>query len=81
MPLPLTVQLYLIQSSQNREAENFFRITTVMPWSRHCPIPTMFPEGRVGLAVREMGDPSLYSLLSSPEALSPGLFPVLSLQH
>lgn len=50
--LSLTVQLYLIQSSQNREAENFFRITTVMPWSRHCPIPTMFPEGRVGLEVR-----------------------------
>lgn len=48
-PLPslLTVQLYLTQSSQNREAENFFRITTVMPWSKHCPIPTMFPEGRV----------------------------------
>ena len=44
----LTVQLYLIQSSQKREAENFFRITTVMPWIRHCPIPTMFPEGRGG---------------------------------
>lgn len=42
----LTVQLYLIQSSQNREAENFFRITTVMPWSRHWPTPTMFPEVR-----------------------------------
>lgn len=47
LPSLLTVQLYLTQSSQNREAENFFRITTVMPWSKHCPIPTMFPEGRV----------------------------------
>lgn len=45
-PFSLTVQLYLIQSSQNREAENFFRITTVMPWSRHWPTPTMFPEVR-----------------------------------
>lgn len=27
----LTVQLYLTQSSQKREAENFFLMTTVMP--------------------------------------------------
>lgn len=27
----LTVQLYLAQSSQKREAENFFLMTTVMP--------------------------------------------------
>jgi hypothetical protein len=46
LPFSLTVQLYLIQSSQNREAENFFRITTVMPWIRHWPTPTIFPEGR-----------------------------------
>lgn len=31
----LTVQLYLAQSSQKREAENFFLMTTVMPWIIH----------------------------------------------
>lgn len=31
----LTVQLYLAQSSQKREAENFFLMTTVMPWMIH----------------------------------------------
>lgn len=29
--IALTVQLYLTQSSQKREAENFFLMTTVMP--------------------------------------------------
>lgn len=40
----LTVQLYLIQSSQNRLAENFFLTTTVRPWRRHCPTPMILPE-------------------------------------
>lgn len=40
---PHTVQLYLTQSSQKREAENFFLMTTVMPWIKHWPTPTMFP--------------------------------------
>lgn len=31
----LTVQLYLIQSSQKRLAENFFFTTTVSPWIKH----------------------------------------------
>lgn len=39
----LTVQRYLAQSSQKRLAENFFLMTTVRPWSRHCPTPMMFP--------------------------------------
>lgn len=65
LPFSLTVQLYLIQSSQKREAENFFRITTVMPWIRHCPIPTMFPEGRGGTrgSGRQTGALSLQSLV------------------
>ena len=42
----LTVQLYLTQSSQKREAENFFLMTTVMPCIRHWPIPTIFPEDK-----------------------------------
>lgn len=47
-PLPrgLTVQLYFTQSSQKCEAENFLRMTIVMPCSKHCPIPTMFPAER-----------------------------------
>lgn len=54
-PLPhsLTVQLYFTQSSQKCEAENFLRMTTVMPCSRHCPTPTMFP------AERQPGEPSV----------------------
>lgn len=52
----LTVQLYLTQSSQKREAENFFLMTTVMPCNIHCPTPTMFPEdtqtGAVGQTKR-----------------------------
>lgn len=39
----LTVQLYLTQSSQKREAENFFLMTTVMPCIIHWPTPTMLP--------------------------------------
>lgn len=31
----LTVQLYLMQSSQKRLAENFFFTTTVSPWIKH----------------------------------------------
>lgn len=42
----LTVQLYFTQSSQKCDAENFLRMTTVMPRSRHCPTPTMFPVER-----------------------------------
>ena len=38
-----TVQLYLMQSSQKREAENFFLITTVQPLIKHCPIPRTPP--------------------------------------
>lgn len=45
-PDSLTVQLYFTQSSQKCEAENFLRMTTVMPCSRHCPTPTMFPAER-----------------------------------
>lgn len=54
-PLPrgLTVQLYFTQSSQKCEAENFLRMTMVMPCSKHCPIPTMFP------AERQPGKPSV----------------------
>lgn len=50
-----TVQLYLAQSSQKREAENFFLMTTVMPWIIHWPTPTMFPvdKGRSGVKVRD----------------------------
>ena len=69
-PLSLTVQLYLIQSSQKREAENFFRITTVMPWSRHCPIPTMFPEGR-GVGLRGQVDRRPFPL--EPPLVQPNL--------
>jgi len=60
-PLPhgLTVQLYFTQSSQKCEAENFLRMTIVMPCSRHCPTPTMFP------AERQPGEPSV------PRALQP----------
>lgn len=39
----LTVQLCLTQSSQKRLAENFPRITTVKPKSKHCPTPMMVP--------------------------------------
>lgn len=62
-PLPhgLTVQLYFTQSSQKCEAENFLRMTTVIPCSRHCPIPTMFP------AERQPGKPSV------PKHLQPSL--------
>ena len=46
-----TVQLYLTQSSQNRLAENFFRITTVHPFKNAWPTPRMPPavwyKGRV----------------------------------
>ena len=54
-PLPhaLTVQLYFTQSSQKCEAESFLRMTIVMPCSRHCPTPTMFP------AERQPGEPSV----------------------
>lgn len=62
-PLPhsLTVQLYFTQSSQKCEAENFLRMTIVMPCSRHCPTPTMFP------AERQPGEPSV------PRHLQPSL--------
>lgn len=84
LPCSLTVQLYLIQSSQNREAENFLRITTVMPWRRHCPIPTMFPEGegvaRGGQGARRplLPESPLAQPISS-KALPQSLFPVLFL--
>lgn len=62
-PLPhsLTVQLYFTQSSQKCEAENFLRMTIVMPCSRHWPTPTMFPVDR------QPGEPSV------PRHLQPSL--------
>lgn len=53
LPHGLTVQLYFTQSSQKCEAENFLRMTIVMPCSRHCPTPTMFP------VERQPGEPSV----------------------
>lgn len=42
----LTVQLYLMQSSQKRLAENFFFTTTVRPWIKHWPTPIILPNKR-----------------------------------
>lgn len=42
----LTVQLYLMQSSQKRLAENFFFTTTVTPCIRHWPTPMILPGER-----------------------------------
>lgn len=39
----LTVQLYFTQSSQKRLAENFLRMTTVKPKSKHWPAPMIVP--------------------------------------
>ena len=39
----LTVQLYLMQSSQNLLAENFVRMTTVHPMMSIWPVPRMPP--------------------------------------
>ena len=41
----LTVQLYLMQSSQKLLAENFLFTTTVTPLIRLCPTPMMLPDG------------------------------------